>query len=55
MPGASPSPSPFSGVVTYGPSDTPDVLWFATLIAILVAGFMLLALATWYTARRAKR
>lgn len=54
MPGASPSPSPFSGVVAYGPSDTPDVLWFVTLIAILVAGFVLMALATWYTARRAK-
>ena len=56
MPGASASPAPFNGTaVTYGYSDTPDVLWFVTLIAILVAGFVLLALATWYTARRAKR
>lgn len=56
LPGASPSAPPFDdAAVTYGLSDTPDVLWFVTLIAILVAGFVLLALATWYTARRAKR
>ncbi len=36
-------------------SDVPDPIWFAFLIAILVAGFVLLALATWYTARRSKR
>ncbi len=36
-------------------SDAPDAGAFAILIAIMVAGFLLLALATWYTARRSKR
>jgi hypothetical protein len=52
---ASPAPGPFGtdapGVIAYG----PDPSAFVVLGAIFVLGFALLMLATWYSARRAKR
>lgn len=48
--GSTPTPGPV-GMVT----DAPDPSVFVALGAIFVLGFALLILATWYSARRARR
>jgi ABC-type lipoprotein release transport system permease subunit len=53
---ASPTPGPVGTELPYaGISDTPDPSVFVALGAIFVLGFALLMLATWYSARRARR
>lgn len=59
FPGVSPSPSP-GPLGSYDPAmlmpvDSGDPIYFVALGAIFVFGFALLILATWYSARRARR
>jgi hypothetical protein len=53
--GSTPTPGPFGTDAPAMLTDSPDPSVFVVLGAIFVLGFALLMVATWYSARRARR